>query len=147
MHLQSFFTCVCKNFQFVLHMPYVCYSVCLSVCLLACLSVCKFVCMYIECLNVSQYVCMLVFLFEYMFVSLYVSLFICLYVCLIVEKILFDGKCFLLCKHGINNCLEYERGGRSFLVAKLLYKSKCPSVCIYECLSVRFRGKRDFLGP
>ena len=32
-----------------------------------------------------------------------------------------------------------------FLVAKLLYKSKCPSVCMYVCLSVRFRGKRDFL--
>ena len=34
-----------------------------------------------------------------------------------------------------------------FLVAKLLYKSKCPSVCMYVCLSVRFREKRDFLGP
>ena len=30
-----------------------------------------------------------------------------------------------------------------FLVAKLLYKSKCPSAC----LSTTFRGKRDFLGP
>ncbi len=30
-----------------------------------------------------------------------------------------------------------------FLVAKLLYKSKCPSVCP----STTFRGKRDFLGP
>ena len=30
-----------------------------------------------------------------------------------------------------------------FLVAKLLYKSKCPSVCPL----ITFRGKRDFLGP
>ena len=31
-----------------------------------------------------------------------------------------------------------------FLVAKLLYKANVrPSVC----LSIRFRGKRDFLGP
>ncbi len=30
-----------------------------------------------------------------------------------------------------------------FLVAKLLYKHQCPSVC----LSVWFRRKRDFLGP
>ena len=36
---------------------------------------------------------------------------------------------------------------KDFLVAKLLYKSKCPSVCLTVCLSVRFRGKRDFLGP
>ncbi len=39
-----------------------------------------------------------------------------------------------------------------FLVAKLLYKSKCPSVCLsgcmYDvCISVRFNGKRDFLVP
>ncbi len=34
-----------------------------------------------------------------------------------------------------------------FLVAKLLYKYLFPSVRMSVCLSVRFRGKRDFLGP
>ncbi len=34
-----------------------------------------------------------------------------------------------------------------FLVAKLLYKSKCPSVCPSVCPSTTFRGKRDFHGP
>ena len=33
--------------------------------------------------------------------------------------------------------------GLLFLVAKLLYKSKCPSVR----MSTTFRGKRDVLGP
>ena len=32
-----------------------------------------------------------------------------------------------------------------FLVAKLLYNLKCPSVCMYVCLSETFWGKRDFL--
>ena len=34
-----------------------------------------------------------------------------------------------------------------FLVAKLLYKSKFPSVCTSVRMSTTFRGKRDFLGP
>ena len=33
------------------------------------------------------------------------------------------------------------------LVAKLLYKSKCPSVCPNVRMPTTFRGKRDFLGP
>ncbi len=34
-----------------------------------------------------------------------------------------------------------------FLVAKLLYRRSWPSICMYDSLYVRFRGKRDFLGP
>ncbi len=53
-------------------------------------------------------------------------------------------------------CIDVIRGGRGretgerlenlsfkFLIAKLLYKSKCPSVR----MSTTFMGKRDFLGP
>ncbi len=53
----------------------------------------------------------------------------------------------------VSNYLEILQGTYSasfnqfqyFLVAKLLYNYLCPSVCMYVCLSVRFRGKRDFL--
>ncbi len=34
-----------------------------------------------------------------------------------------------------------------FLVAKLLYKSKCPSVCMSVSMSVRFRGETWFSKP
>ncbi len=47
--------------------------------------------------------------------------------------------------------LHVKDNGRFFLVAKLHYKYEFPSirpyVRPYVCLSIRFRGKRDFLGP
>ncbi len=41
------------------------------------------------------------------------------------------------------NMKKIFRNTYNFLVAKLLYNYLCPSVR----MSVRFRGKRDFLGP
>ncbi len=38
---------------------------------------------------------------------------------------------------------KLEEKGQFLFSSKLLYKSKCPSVC----MSVRFWGKSDFLGP
>ncbi len=46
-------------------------------------------------------------------------------------------------KQDTSEVLDNSKQVKLFLVAKLLYKSKCPSVCP----STTFREKRDFLGP
>ncbi len=45
-------------------------------------------------------------------------------------------------KRNLKEKKKEKRKGKCVLVAKLLYKSKCPSVR----MSTTFRGKRDFLG-
>ncbi len=50
-------------------------------------------------------------------------------------------------KKGSDNNLNVKQEFQQFLVAKLLYKYKCPSVCPSVCPSTTFRGKRDFSAP
>ncbi len=51
------------------------------------------------------------------------------------------------CNKTLYHANTYILISKAVLLAKLLYKSKCPSFCLSVCMSLRFRGKRNFSAP